>query len=47
VSLCFGGQKIDWWMLEYSVVLMGVLETPMMVVRGKPKAEFWKEGPTY
>jgi hypothetical protein len=30
-----------------SVVPMGVLETPMMMVRGKPKAALWKEGPTY
>jgi hypothetical protein len=37
----------DWWTPEYSVVPMGVLETPTMMVRGKEKTTFWKEGPTY
>jgi len=37
----------DWWTPEYSIVQMGVLQTPVMMVRGKPKAAFWKEGPTY
>ncbi|KAE9378843.1 hypothetical protein N431DRAFT_477990 [Stipitochalara longipes BDJ] len=37
----------DWWTPEYSIVPMGVLQTPLSMVRGKPKVAFWKEGPTY
>ena len=37
----------DWWTPEYSIVRMGVLQTPRMLVRGTSKAAFWKEGPTY
>lgn len=37
----------DWWTPEYSIVPMGVSQTPVMMVRGKPKLAFWKEGPTY
>ena len=37
----------SWWTAEYSIKPMGILQTPRVMVKGIPKAAFWKEGPTY